>query len=95
MIDWPEKFIYVCSAGEAAIVNTLPLAHAGPDRVVEAFVLCGVKDREKATSTERTHALEPTDRLVAMIKSWCPGRRVWPCWPELTEVLPGTHKQTK
>ena len=92
MRDWPEKFVYVCSAGEAAIVNALPLVHAGPERVVAAFVLCGVKDRDRATSTERTQAVVSADRLAALIENWCPGRPVEVLYGDPNSVSDWSHR---
>ncbi len=71
MTDWPEQFVYVCAAGEAAIVNALPLVHAGPTRVVAAFVLCGARDPSNPSATERTQAIEPAKRLENLIREWC------------------------
>ncbi|MGD1037078.1 MAG: DUF1887 family CARF protein [Roseiarcus sp.] len=43
---WPEKFVYVCSATRSAIVNALPLVHAGLTRVARVEVLVGADERE-------------------------------------------------
>ncbi len=70
MQDWPERFIYVCSAGQAAIVNVLPLFLAGPHRVASVIILLGSGGN---TNTNSREAHDPAARLERRIESWSGG----------------------
>ena len=61
--DWPERFVYVCSAGGAAIVNRAPMMQAGEKRVAAVVVLRAISDPDSPTSADKTHAIQPTERL--------------------------------
>ncbi|MBV1868623.1 MAG: DUF1887 family protein [Marinosulfonomonas sp.] len=61
--NWPNKFIYVCSAGGAAFVNWAPMMQAGKDSVAAVVVLCAVSNVETPTQADLTHALAPAERL--------------------------------
>ena len=61
--DWPERFVYVCSAGEAEIVNRAPMMQAGEKRVAAVVVLRAISDPDNPTSADKTHAIQPTERL--------------------------------
>nr|WP_294555165.1 hypothetical protein [uncultured Rhodopila sp.] len=77
MTNWPQKFVYVCSAGQAAIVNAVPLVHAGLDRVAEVVVFCGAS-RSDPDTTQRNQAVEPTRQFIETLQHWCPGLQVTP-----------------
>ena len=61
--DWPDRFVYVCSAGGAATVNHTPMMQAGEKRVAAVVVLCAISDPDNPTSKDKSHAIEPTKRL--------------------------------
>ena len=61
--DWPERFVYVCSAGGAAIVNRAPMMQAGENRVAAVVVLRAISDPDNPTSADKAHAIQPTERL--------------------------------
>jgi hypothetical protein len=62
--EWPDRFVYVCKATQAAIVNVAPLLHAGLDRVVGMVVLCGARAREDKDPDLRREAIDPAARLA-------------------------------
>lgn len=61
--DWPERFVYVCSAGGAANVNIVPMLRAGRDRVAAVVILVGLANRNKPNASDKRHALDPADRI--------------------------------
>jgi hypothetical protein len=38
-VEWPETVIYVCSATQGAIVNTMPIIYAGIERIAKVYVI--------------------------------------------------------
>ena len=62
MADWPNRFIYVCNASRGAVVNALPLFHAGLDRIAQVIVLCGA-EQNSTDPHQRAEALDPAERL--------------------------------
>lgn len=66
--EWPDRFIYVCSATQAAIVNTLPIKYAGIGRIVRFYVLCGASSIDTKDPGERREAADPTARLYGFVK---------------------------
>ena len=68
--DWPERFIYVCNAGRAALVNALPLIHAGLDRVARVVVFCGADGPDTLNAAARAEAVDPARRLEDCLTEW-------------------------
>lgn len=60
---WPERFIYVCNAGGAMIVNLAPLLHAGKEHVAGVMILQGLSNPKSPTGSDQTHSLWPSGRL--------------------------------
>ena len=60
---WPERFVYVCSASQAATVNRAPMMQAGEKRVAAVVVLRAISDPDNPTSADKAHAIQPTERL--------------------------------
>ena len=60
---WPERFVYVCSASQAATVNQTPMMQAGGKRVAAVVVLCAITDPDSPTAADKAHAIQPTERL--------------------------------
>ena len=73
--DWPERFIYVCNAGRAALVNALPLIHAGLDRVARVVVFCGADGPDTLNAAARAEAVDPALRLEGCLTEWTARRR--------------------
>lgn len=67
-MQWPERFIYVCNATQASIVNILPLVHAGIERVAEVFIFCGAPNIEHLDDRLKREAIDPALRLVKSIE---------------------------
>nr|WP_294546230.1 DUF1887 family CARF protein [uncultured Rhodopila sp.] len=65
--DWPTRFIYVCSAGRGAVVNMLPVAHAGIDRVEQVFIFCGAYGPDTDDGNDRAEAVDPALRLARQL----------------------------
>lgn len=63
--QWPERFVYVCTAGGGANVNVAPMLHAGAGRVAGLVVLVPVTDPERPTPGDDAHAILPAKRLEA------------------------------
>ena len=61
--DWPEKFIYVCSATKMSVLNTAPIIHAGQKRIALAVVFCGAEEAS-LDRNDIEHALSPTRLLL-------------------------------
>ena len=72
MSNWPDKFVYVCSIGQAAVVNALPLVHAGLARVAEIVVFCGARSEDTENTTDLSQAVNPMREFVAIMRKWCP-----------------------
>ena len=72
--EWPPRFIYVCNAGRAALVNALPLVHAGLQRVARVVVFCGAMGPEETDQTDRTEAIVPALRFSRLVSAWTGGR---------------------
>jgi hypothetical protein len=72
MTDWPRNFVYVCSVGQGAVVNALPLVHAGLDRVAKVVVFCGASDPHTLDTTELNQAIKPMEQLTQIIHQWRP-----------------------
>lgn len=72
--EWPSRFIYVCNAGRAALVNALPPIHAGLHRVARMVVFCGAMGPEETDQTDRAEAIVPALRLSRAIARWTDGR---------------------
>jgi hypothetical protein len=68
-----KRFIYVCNATQAAVVNALPIVHAGLDRIAEVVIFCGApKDIHIPDSRHTREAIEPANHLeAAIIKMAC------------------------
>lgn len=65
---WPDRFVYVCSATQAAVVNVLPLVHAGVGRVQEMVVLLGSANPQSRDPTTLREAIAPEERLRAFAR---------------------------
>lgn len=76
--EWPSKFVYVCNASQAAIVNVLPIAHAGMERISEIVVLCGARSANVDDPQLRREAIEPADRLEQFIRLFASSPAVVP-----------------
>ena len=63
--QWPERFVYVCTAGGGANVNVAPMLHAGAGRVAGLVVLVPVTDQHDPTPGDVSHAILPAERLEA------------------------------
>ena len=64
LAQWPERFVYVCTAGGAATVNLSPMIHAGSSRIVGLVVLRAIADHKSPTTSERAQAIIPASRLM-------------------------------
>lgn len=78
MRDWPRRFIYVCSATKAGMVNTVPMVFAGRERLAEVVVLCGARDEDTRDPTELREAVDPLNRLRRFAEDVAPGILVTP-----------------
>lgn len=69
--EWPQKFVYVCSATAGAVVNRAPMLHAGAGKVVGVVILRATSQPEEAdwTPSDRAQAGLPAERLVAYARS--------------------------
>lgn len=86
---WPERFVYVCSASQAAIVNALPLVQAGFKRIAEIVVLCGAIDPQTRDPRQLRDAIEPTRELERIISEWSRGTippRVRPLYGDASRI---------
>jgi len=63
MAQWPERFVYVCSAGTAANVNIAPMLHGGPQRIVGVVILVGISKPNDPTPSDISNAIIPGQRL--------------------------------
>lgn len=73
--EWPSRFIYICNAGRAALVNALPLMHDGLDRVTHVVVFCGAENAAATSdSTDHAEAVAPAHRLHRLLSQWTSGR---------------------
>lgn len=61
--DWPDRFVYVCIATRANIVNLAPLAHAGKGHVVGLVILRGLKDPLNPSPEEGPEVVIPAQQL--------------------------------
>lgn len=61
--EWPERFVYICSAGGAANVNIVPMLHAGKERIAGLVIMIGLTDPENPSNEDRTYALTPAKRI--------------------------------
>lgn len=62
---WPERFVYVCTAGGGANANIAPMLHAGAGRVAGLVVLVPVTDTASPSPPDRAQAILPAERLEA------------------------------
>lgn len=62
--EWPERFVYVCSAGGAANVNIVPMLRAGR-RVAGVAILVGLSQPGKKNSSDFRFAVAPAQRIAA------------------------------
>lgn len=69
MKGWPEKFIYVCNATQASVVNALPLVHAGIDRIAEVVIFCGAGNAKVINPRLRREAIEPAILLESFVRN--------------------------
>lgn len=69
MIGWPDRFIYVCSATQASIVNVLPIVHAGVERIEKVIVFCGAPNPNTTDARLQREAILPARRLVETVRS--------------------------
>lgn len=83
-IEWPEKFVYVCSATQGAIVNTLPVIYAGADRIARIYVLCGASGLDTTDPREIRDAIDPFHRLELFVKD---ASAHLPCSPEVEPLF--------
>ncbi|MGH7096308.1 MAG: Card1-like endonuclease domain-containing protein [Stellaceae bacterium] len=72
--SWPDRFIYICSATQAAIVNSLPLIQAGLSRIAEIIVLCGAADPQTRDPRLRREAIEPAEQMERIVREWSRGK---------------------
>jgi len=63
MEQWPERFVYVCNASRASLVNILPMVHAGIDRIEELVIFCGARSLHSKDANEIAEAIDPANRL--------------------------------
>lgn len=73
MAEWPETFVYVCSASRSNIVNVLPMVHGGLQRIARMVVLCGARSEDSRDGTERAEAVDPALRLRRIACDWADG----------------------
>ena len=64
-VRWPDRFVYLCTAGGGVQVNTAPMLHAGLERVVGVVVMIPVADAAQPTSAELAQAILPAERIEA------------------------------
>jgi hypothetical protein len=75
MTDWPRRFIYVCNATQAAIVNALPIVSAGLDRISDVVIFVGAPEDPRLRDVRHSReAIEPANHLQAAIASMGAGR---------------------
>lgn len=74
LTEWPEKFIYVCNATRASIINVLPMVHGGLDRIEEIFIFCGAPSDNTGDGTLQSEAVDPAHRLRRIGVEWSKGR---------------------
>ena len=72
--EWPSRFVYICSAGRAALVHALPLVHAGLDRVARMIVFCGAIGPDETDSNDRAEAILPAFRFRDIVSRLTDGR---------------------
>lgn len=70
MADWPERFIYVCNATQASIVNMLPLVHSGFPRVRHIEIFCGAPSLSSRDVRYEREAIAPAKRLEQLATKW-------------------------
>ena len=80
MSSWPSRFIYVCSATRAGIVNMLPLQLAGMDRLAAVFILCGAEKEDTSNSRDFSDAVEPALRIARLIRAKRPDLKPEPLY---------------
>lgn len=73
MTAWPDKFVYVCSATQAAIVNALPIVHAGIERVSKIVIFCGAEDHITKDARLIREVIEPARLLQSAISDFSEG----------------------
>jgi len=64
-VRWPDRFVYLCTAGAGAQVNIAPMLHAGADRVVAVVIMVPVADPANPTAEEKAQAIIPADRIFS------------------------------
>ena len=74
MEQWPERFVYVCNASRASLVNILPMVHAGIDRIEELIIFCGAGSLHSKDANEIAEAIDPANRLRRNASQWSKGR---------------------
>lgn len=62
--EWPERFVYVCSAGGAINVNIAPAVQAGLGRIAGLVVGQGKSEPNRSTLTDRAQAEAPTQAIL-------------------------------
>jgi hypothetical protein len=67
---WPDRFVYVCSAGRAGVVNALPIAHAGVGRIAAVYILCGAANEDDTAGSSASEALGPARHLSGLLLGW-------------------------
>lgn len=89
MWNWPEKFVYVCNASQAAVVNVLPIVHAGLERISSVKIFCGSPKADEAGARILREAIYPATHLVAQIEKLAGPARAAPP----TEIVYGQADQ--
>ncbi|MGE4046217.1 MAG: DUF1887 family CARF protein [Acetobacteraceae bacterium] len=66
-VEWPPRFIYVCNASRASLVNFLPVAHAGIESIDQAVIFCGASGPDTNDGNDRAEAVDPALRLARQL----------------------------
>lgn len=64
--DWPERFVYVCSATGFRHLNTAPLLQAGVERVAAVVILVGLTNENNPDTGDKKNAILPAEALKTL-----------------------------
>lgn len=67
--NWPDRFVYVCGAGNAATVNVSPLLHSGKRGAVGVVIMSAVSNEKHPTPSDFREAIQPTRRLASFCEN--------------------------
>lgn len=62
--DWPDRFVYVCSAGGAINVNIAPMVQAGANRIAGIVVAEGLSVPNRPNLIDLREATRPTQAIL-------------------------------